>query len=136
MAPSLLPGRCYRRDDQLIRLLGPVYPAMLPETEAAQWREVSEAEWNDALARAGADRVGIPTGRTDREVGSHQWAELRARRLAGGYATACAGCGVTVVGDSEAAVSMRTRELDERHFPPRGEVVIGATASEASDGAE
>lgn len=46
------PGRCYRRGDQLIRVVGPIFPPTPPEADQAMWREVSEDEWNAAVARS------------------------------------------------------------------------------------
>lgn len=46
-----VPGRCYRRGNQMMRVLGPLFPTVLPAAERRRWREVTEEEWNETLAR-------------------------------------------------------------------------------------
>lgn len=54
--PFFVPGRCYRRGAQMMHVLGPLFPTWLPEAERALWSEVSEEEWNEALARVSRAR--------------------------------------------------------------------------------
>jgi hypothetical protein len=52
--PYFIPGRCYRRGDQLMRVIGPLFPTVLPLTELALWREITEEEWDVTLVRVKA----------------------------------------------------------------------------------
>lgn len=52
--PYFIPGRYYRRGDQLMRAIGPLFPTLLPMAEVDRWREIAKEEWDETLARVKA----------------------------------------------------------------------------------